>query len=513
MNEEALAVRPAGRWAPLWAGSERLLEKYPGVLLGISMGLVLLGYAVPLVFPVATVVLSYRAVDAFLSGGQAAIAGQAIMFGWIALCASVSVSLWRLRVAEPGGEPLMQAQVPALFDAVDDLRTTFQAPTITDIHLTDSTQVTVQRIPRTGYPMGFRHVLMAGMPALQCLTTEQFSCLLASALGGLSVVRADVAGWVGQLTNTWRQYQQAVVGRRSPAALLYRVFLSSYLPVLSAFAQRMDVGHRLRSDRYAMEIADDDLVAQTMAAEVVMQRFLESHYWPTVYAAAEHSATPSFKVFRNLEMIFRRRVDTELVQVWLREAFVGKWKRDDQDAGLKARLQEIGHSTVEYRQSDQISAAQDLLGASHQWIIDRCDARWAEEHHQEWSVRHAKSQQQVGRLEQLRETLNQVGLFGEEAMHYAALTKRYGAEREAREAYEKILALNPDDARINFGVGKFLLSCRDARGVVILERAMTLDKRYVEPACRLISGFSVDSRSQGAVRNQVLPEQGGRDVA
>ncbi len=66
MNEEALAVRPAGRWAPLWTRSERLLEKYPGVLLGISMGLVLLGYAVPLVFPVATVVLSYRAVDALI---------------------------------------------------------------------------------------------------------------------------------------------------------------------------------------------------------------------------------------------------------------------------------------------------------------------------------------------------------------------------------------------------------------------------------------------------------------
>jgi hypothetical protein len=513
MNDEALAVHPAGRWTPLWSKSERLLQKYPGMLLGIGMGLVLLGYAVPLVFPVATVVLSYRAVDALINGGQAALAGQAFTFGWIALCASVSVSLWRLRVAEPGGEPLMQAQVPALFDAVEDLRATFQAPPITDIHLTDTSQVTVQRIPHTGYPVAFRHVLMAGMPALQCLTAEQFKCLLASALGGLSVVRSDIAGWVGQLANTWHQYQQAVADRQTPAALLYRMFLCAYLPALSAFAQRLDAGHRLRRDRYALEIADDDLVAQTLAAEVVMQRFLESHYWPTVYAAAEHSATPSFKVFRHLEMIFRRRVDAELIQVWLREAFVGKWRRDDQDAGLKARLQEIGHSAVDYRQSDQVSAAQGLLGASYQWIVDRCDARWAEEHHGEWSARHAKSQQQVGRLEQLRETLKQVGLFGEEAMHYAALMKRYGAERDAREAHEKILALNPDDARINFGVGKFLLSCRDSRGAAILERAMTLDKRYVEPACRLISKFSVESRAQGAVRNQVLPEQGGRDVA
>lgn len=58
------------------------------------------------------------------------------------------------------------------------------------------------------------------------------------------------------------------------------------------------------------------------------------------------------------------------------------------------------------------------------------------------------------------------------------------------EAYETILELNPEDARIHFGVGKFMLSQKDARGVKILERAMALDKRYVDPACRLISGFS-----------------------
>lgn len=512
MNDEVLAAHPAGRWA-LWRGvPARLVQQHPGVLVGVGMGLVLLGYAVPLVFPVATVVLCYQVVDALAAGGWDALAGQGFKLGGLILSATLSVSLWRLRVAEPGGEALMRAQAPALFAVVDELRQTFQAPPITDIHLTDTAQLDVQRIPRTGYPLAFRHVLLAGLPVLQCLTADQFKCMLASALGGLSFVRPDAAAWIGQLANTWRQYQAAVARQWTPAALLYRVFLAAYLPALDAVSERLDVGRRLHRDRHALEIADDDLVAQTLAGEVVMQRFLESHYWPTVYAAAEHSATPSFKVFRTLEAIFRRRVDPDLIQVWLREAFVGKWRGSDRDVGLKARLHEIGHTTVHYRQPEGNSAAQTLLGASYQWIIDRCDMRWADEHREEWHVRHIKAQEQVGCLQQLRATLRRKGLFGEEAMRYAALVKRYGTEQEIREAYEKILEINPDDARIHFGVGKYLLACRDARGVKVLERAMTLNKRYIEPACRLISGFNIDSRAQ-SVRNRVRREDGERDIA
>jgi hypothetical protein len=349
----------------------------------------------------------------------------------------------------------------------------------------------------------FRHVLVAGMPTLQCLTLDQFKCLLASCLGELSAVRTDVAGWIGQLASTWTQYQAAVASKWTPAALLYRAFSAWYVPLLTGLALRLDAGHRLRRDHYALEIASDDLVVEMIAAEVVMSRFLQEHYWPTVYRTAEHSATPNFKVFRNLEAVFQRRAGNDVVQLWLREAFVGKWHSDDRDPGLKARLREIGHSDVAYRRPTSVSAAQLLLGTSHQWVIDRCDARWAEEHRADWLQRHEKNQRQVERLEALREVARTGGLQGEEAMAYAALVKRYGTPEEAREAYANILATNPDDPRINFGVGKFLLACQDAQGVEVLERAMALDKRYVDPACRLISAFAALKRGQHSPRAQV----------
>ncbi|MFN2309259.1 MAG: hypothetical protein ABR553_05920, partial [Gammaproteobacteria bacterium] len=232
-------------------------------------------------------------------------------------------------------------------------------------------------------------------------------------------------------------------------------------------------------------------------------------YWPAVFRMAEHSATPDFKVFRNLEAVFRRRVDHDAVQRWVREAFVGKWRSDARDPGLKTRLREVGHGEIAYRQPEGQSAAQVLLGASYHWVLDRCDARWAEAQRDEWRLRHEKAQRQHARLDMLRGVLERHGLRGEEAMAYAALVKRYGTPEEALEAYETVLRLNPDDARINFGVGKFRLSCGDARGAELLERAMALDKRYVDPACRLISAFGVQHRPQDGVRKPT-PRKAGR---
>lgn len=500
MQDELPLDPSASRWARLTALPGRILRERPQLVQGLGIGAALLGYVLPLLFPVLSVMLLIKIVSALQSDGVTALAGQAPNLGVLALCIALTVSLWRLRAQDPAGEPLTEQQAPELFDLVDELRDAFKVPPILDIHLADTPQLAVHRIPRTGYPFLFRHVLVAGLPVLQCLSLDQFKCLLASHLGELSAVRTDVAGWIAQMVRSWEAYRPAVAGRWTPAALLYRGLLAGYAPLLRALTARLDRDHRLRRDHYAQEIASDDLVVEMLAGEVIMQRFLQEHYWPTVYRTAEHSATPNFKVFRNLEAVFRRRTDHDTVALWLREAFVGKWRSDERDPGLKARLHEIGHSDIAYRQPEGGSAAQALLGASYQWVLDRCDARWAEEHREEWRQRHDKSQRQYARLDALREAMRKHGLKGEEAMTYAGLVKRYGTAEEAREAYEAILRLNPGDARIHFGAGKFLLAAGEARGVELLEQAMALDKRFVDPACRLISGFMTSQRMRDSVR-------------
>lgn len=503
MSDDEIIIPSVSHWTRFAARAAQALRKPPGMFLGLCISVALIGYALPLLFPIASLVLLIKVGAALQDTGLSAISGQLLNLGLLTLSATVSVSLWRLRVGEPIGESVTEQQVPALFALVDEMRTAFQAPIITDIHLAEDARLRVERIPRSGYPFLFRHVLVAGLPTLQCLNLDQFKCLLASCLGELSAVRTDAAGWIGQLARTWQHYHAAVAGEWQPAALLYRGFLFWYAPLLSALAEQLDTGHRLRRDHYALEVASDDLVAEMLAGEVVMTRFLQEHYWPTVYRTAEHSATPNFKAFRSLEAVFQRRVTNELIQNWVREAFVGKWCSDEHDPGLKARLREIGHADIHYQPPQVPAAVLSLLGASYQWMIDRCDARWADEHREEWRSLHEKSQRQYERLEMLRGVLQRHGLKGEDAMAYAALVKRYGTPDETREAYRTILDLNPNDARINFGVGKYLLTCKDARGVKVLEHAMTLDKRYINPACRLISGFVVNHRLQDTVRNYI----------
>lgn len=512
MHEESPIDPSASRWARLTALPGRFLGERPQLVQGLGIGAALLGYALPLLFPILSVALLIKIVSAVQSAGVAALAGQLPNLGFLVVCATMTVSLWRLRAEDPVGEPLTEQQAPELFNLVDELRQAFKAPPIVDIHLSEMPGLAVHRVPRTGYPFLFRHVLVTGLPVLQCLSLDQFKCLLASHLGELSAVRADVAGWIGQMVRSWEAYRPAVAGRWTPAALLYRALLAGYAPLLRVLTAQLDREHRLRRDHYALEVASDDLVVEMLAGEVIMQRFLQEHYWPTVYRTAEHSATPNFKVFRNLEAVFRRRTDHDTVALWLREAFVDKWRSDAQDPGLKARLHEIGHSDIAYHQPEGSSAAQALLGASHQWVLDRCDARWAEEHREEWRQRHEKSQRQYARLDALREAMRKHGLKGEEAMTYAGLVKRYGTPEEAREAYEAILRHNPGDARITFGTGKFLLAAGDARGVELLEQAMALDKRFVDPACRLISGFMAGRRMHDSARKPATGQR-GRGVA
>ncbi len=508
------------RWARVkedWQQAPaRLAERQPHWFLAGSIALTLIGYALPLLFPIAAISLLFAISGALLEGGINAFAGQWSNFGLLAFCGLMTVSLWRLRVGAPSGEPLTEQQVPALYAAVDEIRTAFKAPAINDIHLSDEAGLTVHRVPRTGYPFMYRHVLVVGMPVLHCMSLEQFKCLLAGCIGELSSVRTDAAGWITQTARSWHLFHAAVAGKWTPAALLYRAFLAWYAPLLDLVVSHLDGGHRLQRDHYALEVANDDLVVEMIAGEIVMKRFLQEIYWPTVYRTTEHSSTPNFKVYRNMESVFRHRISADDIQVWVRDAFVGKWLSDDSDPGLKARLREVGHSDIHYTRPDAACAATTLLGASYQWIVDRCDVRWAEEHREEWAERHIKTQRQYGRLDMLRDVLKRHGLRGEEAMEYAALVKRYCSAEEAMEAYETILELNPNDSRINFGVGKYMLSVKDARGVKILEHAMAMDKRFVDPACRLISGFVVNNRLQDTVRKFVDGGDGNgkkRDVA
>lgn len=88
-------------------------------------------------------------------------------------------------------------------------------------------------------------------------------------------------------------------------------------------------------------------------------------------------------------------------------------------------------------------------------------------------------------------------------MTYAVLSRKFCDRDDAVHAYRRILEINPDDARIQFGAGKYLVSVGDSSGVKALEKAMELDKQYVDPACRLISEFESHNRREASVSKAV----------
>ena len=103
MTDEFSSAAAPAHPTRLTAALERLLAARPGLVPGLGIGLALLGYAVPLLFPLATLGLSAHLIGVLAEGGFGALAEAWLRIGFLAISATLTVSLWKLRVAEPGG--------------------------------------------------------------------------------------------------------------------------------------------------------------------------------------------------------------------------------------------------------------------------------------------------------------------------------------------------------------------------------------------------------------------------
>ena len=478
---------------------QRLADRAPRAHLALTTLLALGGYVWLLALPFAAAYFSIRTLVLAQEGGGAwlyAHAGLALAFG---------IGTWaivRLRFKDPEGVLLTREEAPRLFRQIELIRRKLHAAPIHKVHVTERFGVELVRLPRNGLPVTYENHLLIGYPALACLSQGQLKALIAGRIGEISVHNMGVTAWLCQLRQTWVAYRVAWAGRRSPLALVMRFFFERYAPFYSRISAPLVNGREFRSDQYALQAVPDETLAGCLTMEVVVERFLDDYYWPKVYRSAEKAPQPRFRAYTNLGLVFARKFKGRNPQLWVREAFT----REPDPAGgpgLRERLEAIGFGEPVAPAVPRRTAAEALLGETECTLSGRLDARWMAREQENWVMRYQRGQSARGKLQRLRKLAEEGRLRGKQAMEYAALTKKYGTEEEARAAYERILELNPDDARINFGVGKYLVSLKDPRGVQLLERAMELDKHCVSAACRLISSFVVNTHSQETLRQYV----------
>jgi Zn-dependent protease with chaperone function len=110
-------------------------------------------------------------------------------------------SLW-VTFPKPEGQPLSRQQVPQLFDLVDELTTSLQAPRFHKILLNEEFNAAVIQVPRLGIFGWQENYLLLGLPLMQALSLEQFKAVLAHELGHLSGNHSRFAAWIYRIRKT-----------------------------------------------------------------------------------------------------------------------------------------------------------------------------------------------------------------------------------------------------------------------------------------------------------------------
>jgi hypothetical protein len=490
-----------------WSGSLLPALRQPAYLAGMAL-LAGLGYAAFLAAPLAGLYALTTLPRLIADGLSGHGWNPALVDGAIAAAAvGFTVYLLRFQLRVDGTHPLSATETPALFTAIDALRKHQHSAAITGVMLNDTFAIDLVSLPRRALPVGRQSHLLLGLPLLMCLSPLHFRIALDRRLNRPRPLRAQLVRWLTQQRHVWTWYRASFRGHRDPLALTVRLWLLCYEPLfrrLVAGAARLD---ELDSDRELADHTSSEDIADTIAATVTGECFLRERFWPDVFRLAAMQADPPAP-YQTLERALHQTFTRDDARDWLDEAMRAETDRWSMTPALEARLSNIGYRKIWPQRPPEVSAAREFLQPVLDAVLNEFDQQWQHRQHSEWPQRHSRHHQAREELTALRRKANNGALHGTEAMKYASLIKQYAEPSERVPALKALVATNPDDAQLQFGIGRMLLAQGEPDGILVLKQAARLDARFAGPAGQLIAKFAtLTPRPVTAARPSATPQQ------
>ncbi len=452
----------------------------------ITLALALLAYAYVFAFPLLTMVFMGRAMAFALAGDFAGLGTDVAL---AMACATGTLLIHRVRPQPPQHVVLPESNAMKLRELIEEVRVLYGAPPVHEVQIGDDTDVRLVYTPISGYPILNRRTLVIGLAAMQLLSPLHFRALLARRIGQ-SVIRGHALTWWLALL---RQIGPALLGAcpswRRPECVLVRVFFLWYVPLYNRWSAPVARLEELAADRAVMRTVNDRDVAETMAAQVVAERYLRESYFPSLFRLARDKPNPPPIAFEGLERKFNRYWSAEQAKRWLAQAYRRPARELDPCPPLRRRLAEIGHSKPRLPSPLRECASRLLLGVHLKSTLLRQDGAWMRRVLPRWQQVHREAKRELQRLRSLHKKYQRRKLDLEESRELAGLVERCFGKHKAAPFYKQMLLQNPGDANVSFAAGRFLLSANDPQGITALRRAILLDQRFEEPATGLIETF------------------------
>jgi hypothetical protein len=160
-----------------------------------------------------------------------------------------------------------------------------------------------------------------------------------------------------------------------------------------------------RANEYAADHASAKLVGVNISAEAlvrssVMDAYLESRFWPSVYQTVEQQPEPPQSVYTQMKESLRTEVEPDIARQWLDRFLTQPTDSTDSHPSLSDRLRALGQ-TAELPAPLTESAADHFLHGSLETVLSEMNTAWQEDRLSAWHERHDQIQSEQHRLQEL----------------------------------------------------------------------------------------------------------------
>lgn len=472
------------------------------------------GYLFLTFFPLMTVIGVFKVLGAIGAADSFADwLGVLLWIGMTSLAGVVTLTMLRVKTQMPSGLGLKEDKAPRLHELLTEIGQSYKLPSIDRVIIHDHWDLEIVSVPRFGLPVMNINVLYIGLPVLQGLSPIHFKGSLARKLGQYSAVHNKLTHWIYRWRQYCRQYLRTYNRTRSPLYLPLKYFFKLYTPFMNAVTMQAARQDELEGDVYALEIMNDEELADVIIRFEVCRAFLKAKYWPKIFALLHKQPdNPSHLPHINMANVLRKGLTENEFAQTMKDLLNIEPAWHDETPGLHARLEHLGQTKLNMPPPVMETAAQRYLGDAFSAVVKLLDKQWlAKNGSAGKKTRKANASAQTQKKtafdddtlttdsidaslpldEQRYKALSVKAdkLPPQEAYELATLAEKFNSKVAAITLYQKILKKDPKHAPTIFAVGRILLSQNDPSGVKILEKAMKLDKGCIAQSCWMLAKY------------------------
>lgn len=388
--------------------------------------------------------------------------GWLLVFALGLLWATVR-ALW-VRFDEPEGKELFREDAPALFEALDRIRSKIKGPPVHRVFLDDDFNASIRQVPRFGLFGGAVNSLSIGLPLLMMLNRQRLLSVLAHEYGHLRGNHGKLSAWIYRTRLSWLKLDASLQSDEGVMALVSHAFFRWYFPRFAAKTFALARQDEYEADRISGRLLGTAVAAAALTEIAIKGNWYANEFWPSHWARAElePQAPGPFAALRKFAHV---PPSDDFARQALREAMRRVSDLDDTHPVLRDRLEALGQKAALPPWSER--PALDLLADSAKWI-GHFDNQWRRAHASDWKQHHAHRAR-------IRERITVLAARGErntpdEMVEWADSERRLDPAAPVRVRYESALRIAPEHPGALRGLVQMLPVSDRAGRLAVLER-------------------------------------------